>query len=258
METKLSDAKFAEEVLARKLLGPASLKAALDYQASVGGDLRDIITKLGLVKESVLEDFLRRLEAGEDFVLSESQEDEKETLGYEEFDVSKLRVHKKLLEKAPPELVEKCGVLVFFPTPGSRLILLSSNPPLGGQGVKKLGDLLGVQLVQVELTEEERAAFLSERVPPSRMHAGAVIGSGRERSGSIRTGAKVKDAPARPAAPTKAPSAAPRSSGAASSEEAIRALVQLLVKKGVITADELQVELGILRTARTRAREEVT
>ena len=178
--SQLTDADLCEEFVNRKLLSPGQLKAALDYQSSVGGKVCAVISKLGLVKEEALRDFLRRLASGEDFIVGE--EPAKKPPPPPEFDVAKLRVHKKLIEKVPSELVEKFGILFFFPPPGSRTILMSSAPRIAPEGIDKLHSLLGVEIQFIDLFDDERAKILDGEKPSSRMLGGAPGGPSPRRA----------------------------------------------------------------------------
>jgi hypothetical protein len=161
--TNLSDAELAEQILSRKFLSSAQLKIALDYQVSVGGRLASVISKLGLVRDGQLEAFLERVGNGEEFTWGEDPDPEpSKKHEVPDFQVDKLRVHKKLIDKVPSEVVEKYGILFFFPPPKTRAILLSSSPDIGAVGVRKLEGLLGVEICPVELSEADRARFLTK------------------------------------------------------------------------------------------------
>ncbi|MEM7234481.1 MAG: hypothetical protein AAF517_20040 [Planctomycetota bacterium] len=153
--SQFSDAELAKEFLERKFLAPEKLKAALDYQGSVGGRLPDVLLKLGLVKEEDLSSFLERLGNGETFIWGEAAPP-----APVDFEVDKLRIHKKLLDKVPAELVEKYGILFFFPPTGTRAILMCSEPEVGPKGVGKLQTLLGVEICPITLGPEDRLAVL--------------------------------------------------------------------------------------------------
>ena len=49
-----TDAQLGELLVRESLMSPAQLKTAVDFQKSLGGDLRNIVVKLGYVKDSVL------------------------------------------------------------------------------------------------------------------------------------------------------------------------------------------------------------
>lgn len=50
----MSEDPLAEALLRANLMSPAQLKTAVEFQKSLGGDLRNIVVKLGYVKESDL------------------------------------------------------------------------------------------------------------------------------------------------------------------------------------------------------------
>lgn len=49
-----TDSALGELLVRESLMTPAQLKTALEFQKSLGGDLRNIVVKLGYVKDSVL------------------------------------------------------------------------------------------------------------------------------------------------------------------------------------------------------------
>ncbi|MBX3467923.1 MAG: hypothetical protein KF878_13680 [Planctomycetes bacterium] len=49
-----TDSALGELLVRENLMTPAQLKTALEFQKSLGGDLRNIVVKLGYVKDSVL------------------------------------------------------------------------------------------------------------------------------------------------------------------------------------------------------------
>jgi len=49
-----SDTELGQLLVEQALMSEAQLKTALDFQKSLGGDLRDIVVKLGYVKDSIL------------------------------------------------------------------------------------------------------------------------------------------------------------------------------------------------------------
>lgn len=305
----LTDPQLAEQMLRRKLVDAGRLKAALDYQASVGGQLTDVLLKLGLVRKQDLDMFLRRLAAGEDFTWTDADEKVPVPLPV---GVEKLRLHGKLIEKVPAELVERYGILFFFPPPGTRAILLSSDPAISPRGVKKLQELLCVEICPVVMTPEDRDRFLPEErrgqhgAPSRSSSTAACEGAGRpsevasaptsspDTSGATSspgaTGEATSadgvspDAASEVGSPSDGPSEdaaevsaceGPREETTQKSADAGRAaespdlvakettaaldhlcddaglgflaLVQLLVKKGLVRVDELEVEVELLR-----------
>lgn len=209
-----------------------------------------MLLKLGLVKAEAIRSFMRSLEGG---VPQSIVSEDKKPIPCP-VPAPKLRAHKKLLEKVPADLVERYGILFFFPPPGTRAILMYSQTPIGPQGVKKLQDLLCVEICPIELAPEDVAPFVKQR--PAGGQAGAAA---RKAAPPPKKGAKpaapAVDAAARPVDP---PSARPsgwetqKRPGRRLSEEVdsdslvLKALVALLKKKQVITGEEIEVELQLL------------
>jgi len=299
-----TDAELAEAMISRKFINPAKLKAALDYQASVGGRLPAVLMKLGLVREDVLREFLTKLLLGEGGGPGVAPDETS-------VDISKLRVHWKLLDKVPNELVDRFGILFFFPPKGERAILISSDPAVGDKGVKKLQELLGVDIRPISLSPDDRRRFLEGGSRRVKQEKGA---AGTERRAPTRqvngnqpdAGGPQLDEPreveveplkvepeelAAPPDPVDEPTAEhepPEPEGESNKEQGpateandarsaesrpqgwegstrpkralrraqepedatlLKALIQLLVKKGIVTSDEIDVEIELRRRA---------
>ena len=244
-----SDSEIAVEMLKCKLVSEAQLKAAIDYQESLGGNLVDVLLKLGLVKEEPLRKFLAAREQGEAGASGGANL---------EIEVDKLKVHKKLVEKVPAEIVEEFGVLLFFPPKGTRAILLSSSENSPSNMAKKLSNLLGVEIQGIDLEEEHRAAFLEGKTPDSAKVKASKSAKPAEESGEVRGETKARS-PADKAESDGAPQVAspsgqesrsrPAASKDAVSEDQImvKALINLLVKKQLVSKEELSVELELAR-----------
>ena len=61
-KTRPGEDKLTALLLQRKVLTEGQLKAALDYQRSLGGQLQDILVKLDLVRASQIEECLEKLD----------------------------------------------------------------------------------------------------------------------------------------------------------------------------------------------------
>jgi hypothetical protein len=217
LKSELTDAQLAIEMLRRKVATEGQLKAAIDYQESVGGRLMDILPKLGLVRASTLEQFLKQL--------SGSQEGgDGQTTGPQAaaVDPLRLKVHRKLLEKVPQALQASHEILLFFPPPGTRAILMSCEPAAPAAVVEQLQALLGVEIRAIQLAPEVRKGFRE----PAESAAQRPRGSQASRQAPARS-----------------------ESGPLFSEEQemLRALLNVLVKKQLISAEELKVEIELLR-----------
>ena len=261
-DMELTDAQLAEKLIKAKILSAGQLRAALDYQGSVGGKLYGVMIKLGLVREDILEKFIKSLRSGESLDMEEPRGPIESPI-----EAKKLRVHKKLLEKVPSELVDRYNILFFFPPPGTRAILMYSNPHINPKGVRKLRELLCVDICAIKLDSEDVAHFAvgaSGRARPGKGHKAKTRKSrhGARAEPSKEISSEELEAVLGPGASAedfesfRRPRGAedPQSSGSGVDEEEdgepqiIDALIQLLEKKGVVTTEELQVELQILKS----------
>jgi hypothetical protein len=229
----LTEDEIAAELVKRKHLSEGQLKAAMDYKESVGGDLLDVLQKLGLVRPSAIEEFLAK-SPGSEKVGGDNSPAAKEP----PIDVSKLKLHRKLLEKVPPELVEKHGMVFFFPPPGTRAILLSTADDAPDGLVNAMRELLGVEIRAIVLKPQERAALLGLPAAPAAPAPGApTAGAPSGASSSEPAPRGRKSAPVKPA-PAEAPD---------EHLKVLRGLINLLVRKQLITPDELRVELELMK-----------
>lgn len=207
--------KLTALLLQRKVITEGQLKAALDYQRSLGGQLHEILVKLDLVRAAQIDECLEKLdELG-------SVEDEGKNLNVldpKEFKVSELKVHRRLLDKIPKPLVEEHLLVPFFPTSNvdSRKIILGHGHELSRNIEEKVRTIVGVELCTLELPEKVAREILEEN------HRG---GEAHPR----------KPAAAKPAFRSVRPPGV-------SDEIVLNALLNVLAKRGVITAEELQLE----------------
>jgi hypothetical protein len=211
---KTPDSQLAVEMLKRKLVNESQLKAAIDYQESLGGRLLDILLKLGLVGKDSIETFLRQLLRDEPSSVGGASESSVHV------DPEKLKVHRKLLEKIPASTVEEHQLLLFFPPPGTRAILLSAAQKPSEELRQNLQTLLGVELYPIEVEAEVRARFLPGDGSPPRA-------------------AKKKPAASHAAGTSDA--------GSGDDHPVLRALVNLLDRKEIVLKEELRVEVELLR-----------
>lgn len=236
-QVQLSDSQLAVEMLRRKLVNEVQLKAAIDYQESVGGRLLDILGKLGLVSRQALEDFLRKLEDGGEAEATGIQETEPPP------DPAKLKIHRKLLEKVPGDLAQNHGVLLFFPPPGTRAILMSTDPPAPGQLIDKLRALLGVEIKPIDLGADDRKRFVDSSCKEVK------------KAGSTRNLARTATPPVaeEPEASQVQPGGSERRQPVPAArdhndeQQVLKALINLLIRKNLLTADELRVEMELIK-----------
>ena len=221
VKAELGDAKLAVELLKGRVLNEVQLKAAIDYQESIGGRLRDVLAKLELVREQKLREFLAGLESEHDTSHAAVRE---EKLKPTPDILAGLRLHRKLLEKVPEDVRRRFGILLFFPPPGTRAILFSGRPEPPPEDLERLRGILGIELQPIELSSDERRPFLA---------------SAPESTEPPKTKKKTSGA-------TPSPPQGDSGDGG----EVLKGLVSLLVRKNVITKEELKVELHLLRRRR--------
>lgn len=107
----MSDDPLAEALLRANLMSPAQLKTAVEFQKSLGGDLRNIVVKLGYVKESDLVNLV----AQEENVTASSTDINEEVIDFE------------ALRQLPRALLEKHQVIPLR-SDGSSIVLAMADP----------------------------------------------------------------------------------------------------------------------------------
>jgi hypothetical protein len=218
---RASEVKLTSLLLDKKVLTPGQLKAALDYQRSLGGQIADVLVKLGLVRPSQIEEILRTFDAGS----GESPASKlANALDPDEVKVSDLKVHRRLLEKLPREIIEEYLLVLFFPSAhaGTRKIILGHGRPITQAIEDKVRTTAGVDICTLEI--EERVA--------------------RELIDENRRGEPPPQPRKAAAQPTKSFRSA-RPPGVAD-EVVLNALLNVLTKRGLVTAEELQIETELL------------
>ena len=106
----MSEDPLAEALLRANLMTPAQLKTAVEFQKSLGGDLRNIVVKLGYVKESDLVSLVAQEEG-----IGSSAEITDEMVDFE------------ALKILPRALLEKHQV-VPLKSDGSSIVLAMADP----------------------------------------------------------------------------------------------------------------------------------
>lgn len=117
MEDELA---FARRLKDRGLLSEAQLKTALEYQASTGGPLRDILAKLDFVKEEVL----NRALADEEHM--------------ELVDVSRESIDHRAMAKIPRAVVEKHLIVPIHHEQGEGTIVLAIADPTHFEAIEEV------------------------------------------------------------------------------------------------------------------------
>ena len=214
-KTRPGEDRLTALLLQRKVITEGQLKAALDYQRSLGGQLQDILVKLDLVRASQIDECLEKLdETGP----VEEERKHRNVLDPEDFKVSELKVHRRLLDKIPKPVVEEHLLIPFFPTSNvdSRKIILGHGHELLRNIEEKVRAIVGVDLCTLELPEKVAREILEENHRGGETHP-------------------KKPAGAKPAFRSVRPPGVP-------DEIVLGALLNVLAKRGIITAEELQLE----------------
>lgn len=106
------DAKVGEVLIRENVISATQLKTAVDFQKKVGGDLKDILVKLGYVKDSVI--------AG---ILASEQ-----NLGAATIDINANVVDVEALRTLPRALLEKHQIIPLKSDDSNTLVLAMSDP----------------------------------------------------------------------------------------------------------------------------------
>jgi hypothetical protein len=218
-DKKVNESKVTALLLQRKVITEGQLKAAIDYQKSLGGQIIDILVKLDLVRASQIEEILKKVEGGTDGGTAPRGEN---VLDPASVKASDLKVHRRLLEKLPKDLVAEHQLIVFFPAAnvGARKIILGHGTPITPAVEEKVRSVIGVDLVTLDLDPASAREILAN------LHRG-------------------EPQPRKPAAREKSFRSA-RPPGV-DHEVVLTALLNVLVKRGLITAEELQIETELLQ-----------
>lgn len=224
--------KLGIALVRKKLLTDGQLRAATDYQRSLGGRLADALIKLGLLRPAQLDEALRQMEGGE------SPGDARGADGAidpAQVRVSDLKVHRKLLEKIPQDFQERFLLVPFFPLPhgDSRKIVMGHGREFPAELAAKVGAILGIDICTLVLEEsvardlasgEHRAE--ARRAPPA---------------GSVRLEPRPEERDE------------PREESAHNpSDQVLNSLLTLLIRKGYITRDEIETEIALGFTGRRK------
>jgi hypothetical protein len=207
------EAKLALLLLRKKVITEGQLKASLDYQRSLGGRLEDVLIKLGLLRASQLGELLQ----GNEAAATEAAPARSADIALDPATVktANLKLHRRLLDKIPRELIAQYLLVTFFPLPSgnSRKVILGHGREIPRDAVEKVRSILGVDLCTLKL--EPRVVK-------------ELVGGSPD---------DTKETPADAA--VEAAGKPPRS------EEVLVALVKVLTRKGIITREELEDELGV-------------
>ncbi|HZU96651.1 MAG TPA: type II secretion system protein GspE, partial [Planctomycetota bacterium] len=106
------DAKLGEVLIRENVITATQLKTAVDFQKKVGGDLKDILVKLGYVKDSVIAEKLAV----------------EQNLGAATIEINANVVDVDALRTLPRALLEKHQVIPLRSDDTNTLVLAMSDP----------------------------------------------------------------------------------------------------------------------------------
>lgn len=210
----MTDAELGQLLIGRSLMTEAQLTTALDFQRSLGGDLRNIVVRLGFVEASALDELITP-EASADSV----------EIADELIDVAALKTLSQ-------EVLEKHQV-VPLRSPDSHVLLVAMANP---------NDLLAVEELQFLVNKTVEPAVAS---PAAIRRALARVPLLRKRRAETQRPTKPEPPP--PAAVTPRAKAAPKPNRApAPAVDLIQALRETPVDKLIRAYLLLQIERGEL------------
>ncbi len=242
--------KLVTALLRRKVISDGQLKAAMDYQRSLGGQLSEIIVKLGLARAAQIEEAL----------INPAADSSRDTcsagnaLDPSGVKPSDLKVHRKLLEKIPPDLQEKYLLVPFFPQQNgdSRRIVMGHGHPVPPEVISKIKSHLGVDLYTLVLEESVARQLVSaeSRSEPARREPLSSV----TRTGSVSAEKPRAETPRVEPPQVELMGEKTVKLDPVSTDHLIYVLMSLLMRKGILSREELEAEL--LVTASMRAAKE--
>jgi hypothetical protein len=106
------DVKLGEVLIRENVITATQLKTAVDFQRKVGGDLKDILVKLGYVKDSIIAE-----------IMASAQ-----NLGAATIDINANVVDLEALRTLPRALLEKHQIIPLKSDDSNTLVLAMSDP----------------------------------------------------------------------------------------------------------------------------------
>ena len=157
----LHESEFVKLLLQSNILTEGQLKAVYDYQRSLGGSVADILVKLNMVSRSDLEAMVRAALEGTDVATVFAGKTNLAIDG-SKLDFEGLKLHHRLIDKLPPEFVEKFFVVIFFPFSGldSRKLIVGHGRELEDAIGERIRAFLGVDLYTLKLDEALAAEYV--------------------------------------------------------------------------------------------------
>ncbi len=190
----LDESRLCQELVTKGLLTEAQVKTSLEYQASLGGNLSDIMLKLGFVEEGDL----NRVIAQREHMRS--------------IDLAGRNIDRELMGRIPRKVIEKYEAVPLQHTDDT--IMLAMSRPMDFQAVEDFQFLTSCKIETV-LAPRSQILELIARYYDQEME---LAGAREEPPLEERLVARIAD-------------------------PAVAALARLLLRNGLITAEEWQAEL---------------
>lgn len=195
----LQESEFVKLLLRSKVLSEAQLKAVYDYQRSVGGSVIDILVKLNMMSRRDLDATLQAAMRGEDVATALSGRTNL-AIDASKLEMEGLKLHYRLIDKIPPEIIEQFLLVVFFPVRGldSRKLIVGHGRELPEEVLNRVRSILGVDLYTLPLAETVAADFVVKYLERSKRSI-----SDQLRSLATKRREESAEAPPRPESPAE-------------------------------------------------------
>ncbi len=163
------DVQLVQLIIKNGVLTEAQIKAAYDYQRSVGGSITDIFLKLGMLRAYEVEQIQKTVAEGSE-VIPNVERRGVAALTLDSLDASALKIHHRVLDKVPSEFVHKYLMVVFFPCRehDSRRLILGHGRETPEAVITKVQSILGVEIYSLSLDAPRAARWLVEYIRRAR------------------------------------------------------------------------------------------
>ena len=159
----IQESEFIKMLERSRVISEGQLKAVYDYQRSVGGSVLDILVKLNMVPRSDVDRMLQAAMRGED-IATVAGGKTIVAVDAKKLDVDGLKLHHRLIDKIPMDIIERCVLTVFFPAPSldSRKLIVGHGRDLPEGLAETISSTLGVELYTLDFGEATGASFVVE------------------------------------------------------------------------------------------------
>lgn len=157
----LQESEFVKLLVRSKVLSEGQLRAVYDYQRSVGGSVIDILVKLNMMTRKDLDATLQAAMRGDDIATALSGRTNL-AIDASKLEMEGLKLHHRVIDKLPPEIIDGFFLAVFFPVRGldSRKLIVGHGKDLPEDVLRRVRSLLGVDLYTLQLNETIAADFV--------------------------------------------------------------------------------------------------